>query len=124
MQDVSTVPSTPEKPPLHSRSTKRPNPNYRHSMPNLLVNESYTPVTPAIPERPLFDENIKRKPFVSEEHIQRHFGVEESRKVFYEERPNVSEVRRQVPNVVRPSQPVLPPKPRSRESIEREITMR
>lgn len=93
-------------------------------MPNLLVNESYTPVTPTIPERTVFDDNMKRKPFVSEEHIQRHFGVEESRKVLYDDRGKVGEVRRQVPNTVRPPQPVLPPKPRSRESIEREITMR
>ncbi|XP_049885806.1 LIM domain only protein 7 isoform X2 [Pectinophora gossypiella] len=123
VQDVSTVPNTPEK-PLHNRPPKTGNQNYRHSMPNLLVNESYALVAPAIPERPVFDENMKRKPFVSEEHIQRHFGVEESRKVLYNDRVKVAEVRRQVPNVVRPPQPILPPKPKSRESIEREITMR
>ncbi|XP_028163015.1 LIM domain only protein 7 isoform X2 [Ostrinia furnacalis] len=122
VQDISTVPNTPEKPPLQ-RPGKSTNQNYRHSMPNLLINESYTPVVPAIPERPAFDENMKRKPFVSEEHIQRHFGVEESRKVLYEDRKIGEAVRRQVPSV-RPPQPVLPPKPKTRESIEREITMR
>ncbi|KAJ0172397.1 hypothetical protein K1T71_012370 [Dendrolimus kikuchii] len=114
VQDISTVPSTPEK-PLNNRQGVA-NPNYRHSMPNLLLNESYLPIAPIQPvqERPI-DE--KRKPFVSEEHIQRHFGVEESRRVLYEERKE----RRQAVRVVHP---VLPPKPRSRESIEREITMR
>jgi hypothetical protein len=92
-------------------------------MPNLLANEHYTPAVPAIPERQVFDENMKRKPFVSEEHIQRHFGVEESRKVLYEDRKIGEAVRRQLPSV-RPPQPVLPPKPKSRDSIEREITMR
>ncbi|XP_047988173.1 LIM domain only protein 7 isoform X3 [Leguminivora glycinivorella] len=104
VQDVS------EKPPLRKAASE----NHRHSMPNLLVNESYTPVEPQ-PEVK-YDDSIKRKPFVSEEHIQRHFGVEESRKVLYED--TREDVRR------RPPQPVLPPKPRSRESIEREITMR
>ncbi|XP_031770444.1 uncharacterized protein LOC113520348 isoform X2 [Galleria mellonella] len=122
VQDISTVPNAPEKPPLHSRP-KTGNQNYRHSMPNLLIKENYTPVAPTIPERPVFDENMKRKPFVSEEHIQRHFGVEESRKVLYEDRKVNDAVRRPVPSV-RPTQPVLPPKPKSRESIEREITMR
>ncbi|CAH2985735.1 unnamed protein product [Chilo suppressalis] len=123
VQDISSVPNTPEKPPLHSRSGKSVNQNYRHSMPNLLINENYTPVVPSIPERPVFDENMKRKPFVSEEHIQRHFGVEESRKVLYEDRKIGEAVRRQLPSV-RPPQPILPPKPKTRESIEREITMR
>ncbi|XP_059058703.1 uncharacterized protein LOC131852093 isoform X2 [Achroia grisella] len=123
VQDVSIVSNAPEKPPLHSRPNKADSGNYRHSMPNLLIKENYTPVAPTIPERPVFDENMKRKPFVSEEHIQRHFGVEESRKVLYEDRGKVNEVQRPVPSV-RPTQPVLPPKPRSRESIEREITMR
>ncbi|KAM3960775.1 smallish isoform 1-T4 [Aphomia sociella] len=124
VQDISSVPIAPEKPPLHSRSSKTATQNYRHSMPNLLINENYTPVAPTIPERAIFDDNIKRKPFVSEEHIQRHFGVEESRKVLYEERGKVGEaMRRPIPSA-RPTQPVLPPKPRSRESIEREITMR
>ncbi|XP_063535754.1 LIM domain only protein 7 isoform X3 [Cydia strobilella] len=104
VQDVS------EKPPLRKAASE----NHRHSMPNLLVNEPYIPVEPQ-PEVK-YDESIKRKPFVSEEHIQRHFGVEESRKVLYED--SREDVRR------RPPQPVLPPKPRSRESIEREITMR
>lgn len=122
VQDVSSVPNTPEKPPLHSRP-KPTNQNYRHSMPNLLVSETYQPVAPSIPERPVFDENMKRKPFVSEEHIQRHFGVEESRKVLYEDRKVAEAVRRPVP-AVRPPQPILPPKPKSRESMEREITMR
>ncbi|XP_060806056.1 LIM domain only protein 7 isoform X2 [Amyelois transitella] len=121
VQDVSSVPSTPEKPPLSSRPSK-PNQNYRHSMPNLLLNETYT-VAPVVPERPVFDENLKRKPFVSEEHIQRHFGVEESRKVLYEDRKTAEAVKRPVPSV-RPQQPILPPKPKTRESIEREITMR
>ncbi|XP_072933600.1 uncharacterized protein smash isoform X2 [Epargyreus clarus] len=120
VQDISTV-STPEKP--QHRQIKAVNNNYRHSMPNLLVSENYKPV-PVEPEKPIFDENLKRKPFVSEEHIQSHFGVEESRKVLYDDKAKFAEVRRQVPNVMRPPQPVLPPKPRSRESIEREITMR
>ncbi|XP_063380331.1 uncharacterized protein LOC134666949 isoform X1 [Cydia fagiglandana] len=104
VQDVS------EKPPLRKAASE----NHRHSMPNLLVNEPYIPVEPQAEVK--YDESIKRKPFVSEEHIQRHFGVEESRKVLYED--SKEDVRR------RPPQPVLPPKPRSRESIEREITMR
>lgn len=65
-----------------------------------------------VPELPAYDENMKRKPFVSEEHIQRHFGVEESRRVLYEDRKE------------RRLQPALPPKPKTRESIERDITMR
>lgn len=125
VQDVSSVPNTPEKPPLHTRpGPGKVSANYRHSMPNLVMNEVHMPaVPPSIPERQVFDENMKRKPFVSEEHIQRHFGVEESRKVLYEDRKIGEAVRRQVPSV-RPPQPVLPPKPKSRESIEREITMR
>ncbi|KAL4717313.1 hypothetical protein ACJJTC_017200, partial [Scirpophaga incertulas] len=119
VQDVSSVPNTPEKPPLRSR-VKQVNHSYRHSMPNLLISETYTAVVPSIPEQ-VFEE--KRKPFVSEEHIQRHFGVEESRKVLYEDRKIGEAVRRQLPSI-RPPQPVLPPKPKSRESIEREITMR
>ncbi|XP_075984544.1 smallish isoform X2 [Anticarsia gemmatalis] len=114
VQDISSIPSTPEKPPMHSRP-KNGNQNYRHSMPNLLLNENYASIPPAVPERSEVDE--KRKPFVSEEHMQRHFGVEESRRVLYEGK----DVRRQA---VRVPQPVLPPKPKSRESIEREITMR
>ncbi|KOB70651.1 Uncharacterized protein OBRU01_15333, partial [Operophtera brumata] len=78
VQDVSAA--IPEKPPLN-----RPkNNNYRHSMPNLALSENY--VIPKVPELPAYDENMKRKPFVSEEHIQRHFGVEESRRVLYEDR--------------------------------------
>lgn len=115
VQDVSV--RVPDKTPLQTRSGKHSQ-NYRHSMPNLLLKENYTPITPVIQERSYADE--KRKPFVSEEHIQRHFGVEESRRVLYDERV---EARRQTP-VVRVPQPVLPPKPKSRESIEREITMR
>lgn len=87
-------------------------------MPNLLLNENFPSIPPAVPEREeerVVDE--KRKPFVSEEHMQRHFGVEESRRVLYEGK----DVRRQP---LRVPQPVLPPKPKSRESIEREITMR
>lgn len=102
VQDLS------EKPPLRKTSSE----SHRRSMPNLLVNEPYTPVEP---EPVQYDESIKRKPFVSEEHIQRHFGVEESRKVLYEDG---QERRPRLP------QPILPPKPRTRESIEREITMR
>ncbi|XP_026735923.1 LIM domain only protein 7, partial [Trichoplusia ni] len=116
VQDISSIPSTPEKPPLRSRPEV--NPHYRHSMPNLLLNENYPAIPPAVPERQEergVDE--KRKPFVSEEHMQRHFGVEESRRVLYE----AAEARRQPARV---PQPVLPPKPKSRESIEREITMR
>lgn len=90
-------------------------------MPNLLVNENYIP-PPVIPKN-VMDENIKRKPFVSEEHIQSHFGVEESRKVLFDDK-KYADMRRPVPNVHRPPQPILPPKPRSRDSIEREITMR
>ncbi|XP_073959635.1 smallish isoform X2 [Choristoneura fumiferana] len=105
VQDLS------EKPPLRKTASE----NHRRSMPNLLVNEPYTPVEP---EPVLYDDSIKRKPFVSEEHIQRHFGVEESRKVLYED----GQERRLRPP--QPPQPILPPKPRSRESIEREITMR
>ncbi|XP_053615899.1 LIM domain only protein 7 isoform X2 [Plodia interpunctella] len=122
VQDISSVPSSPEKPPLNRPA--KASQNHRHSMPNLLVNEPYTAVAPVIPERPVIDDqNLKRKPFVSEEHIQRHFGVEESRKVLYEDRKVVEAVRRPVPSV-RPQQPIMPPKPKSRESIEREITMR
>ncbi|CAB3238064.1 unnamed protein product [Arctia plantaginis] len=119
VQDISTIPSTPEKPPLHARP-KITNQNYRHSMPNLLLNENYVSIPPAVPERQMEGERVvdeKRKPFVSEEHMQRHFGVEESRRLLYEGK----DFRRQP---LRVPQPVLPPKPKSRESIEREITMR
>lgn len=94
--------------------------SYRHSMPNLLLAE-HSPVhkVPLLLEKPVIDESLKRKPFVSEEHIESHFGVEESRKVLYDDKPKYE--RRMH---VRPAQPVLPPKPKSRESIEREITMR
>ncbi|CAG4990764.1 unnamed protein product [Parnassius apollo] len=121
VQDVSSVTHTAEKTPSHR--VKKTNQNYRHSMPNLLISETHTHMPPKVPERPVFDENMKRKPFVSEEHIQSHFGVEESRKVLYEDKAKFPE-RRVVPNVMRTPQPILPPKPRSRESIEREITMR
>ncbi|XP_068619865.1 A-kinase anchor protein 9 isoform X2 [Battus philenor] len=121
VQDVSSVAHVTERTP--TSRVKKVNQNYRHSMPNLLISETYTPLPPKVPERPVFDENMKRKPFVSEEHIQSHFGVEESRKVLYEDKTKYQE-RRVVPNMMRPSQPILPPKPRSRESIEREITMR
>ncbi|CAK1593648.1 unnamed protein product [Parnassius mnemosyne] len=121
VQDVSIVTHTAEKTPTNR--VKKTNQNYRHSMPNLLISENHTPMPPKVPERPVFDENMKRKPFVSEEHIQSHFGVEESRKVLYEDKAKFPE-RRVVPNVMRTPQPILPPKPRSRESIEREITMR
>ena len=91
-------------------------------MPNLLV-ENYVPVVDkTIPEVNI-EEEIKRKPFVSEEHIQSHFGVEESRKVLYDE-AKIVEVRKAVPNMMKVPQPVLPPKPKSRDCIEREITMR
>ncbi|XP_035452823.2 LIM domain only protein 7 isoform X4 [Spodoptera frugiperda] len=116
VQDISSIPSSPEKPPLNRTPA---NPHYRHSMPNLLLNENIPSIPPAVPERQM-DERVvdeKRKPFVSEEHMQRHFGVEESRRVLYERK----EVRGQP---MRVPQPVLPPKPKSRESIEREITMR
>ncbi|KAF9819601.1 hypothetical protein SFRURICE_005554, partial [Spodoptera frugiperda] len=116
VQDISSIPSSPEKPPLNRTPA---NPHYRHSMPNLLLNENMPSIPPAVPERQM-DERVvdeKRKPFVSEEHMQRHFGVEESRRVLYERK----EVRGQP---MRVPQPVLPPKPKSRESIEREITMR
>ncbi|CAH2094984.1 unnamed protein product [Euphydryas editha] len=119
VQDISTA-GVPEKPVTH-RASKSTNHNYRHSMPNLLVSENYIP--PVI-ERPVIDEEMKRKPFVSEEHIQSHFGVEESRKLLFDDKTKFAEVRRPVPNVMRPQQPILPPKPRSRDSIEREITMR
>lgn len=126
-------------------------------MPNLLINESLI-IPPRVPDRPLYDEHFKRKPFVSEEQLQRHFGVEESRRVLYEERKNeecrrvlyeerngvednrrggfeerkgveegrrgVYEERKEARSVRLPVQPVLPPKPKSRESMEREITMR
>ncbi|XP_050681381.1 LIM domain only protein 7 isoform X2 [Leptidea sinapis] len=108
VQDVSKG-STPEK-----HQAKGVN-NYRHSMPNLLLAER-----DRLQRAPIND-NLKRKPFVSEEHIESHFGVEESRKVLYDDKKYE---RRAVPNVMRPTQPVLPPKPKSRESIEREITMR
>ncbi|KAG6446146.1 hypothetical protein O3G_MSEX004321 [Manduca sexta] len=107
VQDVSM----PEKPINRPKYAQ----NYRHSMPNLLVSETYSPVSPVVHERVVDD---KRKPFVSEEHIQRHFGVEESRRVLYDERK--VEARRMAARV----QPVPPPKARNRESIEREITMR
>ncbi|VVC99567.1 unnamed protein product [Leptidea sinapis] len=107
VQDVSKG-STPEK-----HQAKGVN-NYRHSMPNLLLAER-----DRLQRAPIND-NLKRKPFVSEEHIESHFGVEESRKVLYDDKKYE---RRAVPNVMRPTQPVLPPKPKSRESIEREITM-
>lgn len=116
-------------------------------MPNLLANEHYIPTqTVNIDKLYTKDENMKRKPFVSEEHMQRHFGVEESRKILYEDdtkrfmnhngpeviqysemKPYENGVKKQViqnAHLVRPPQPVLPPKPRSRESVEREITMR
>ncbi|XP_047508444.1 LIM domain only protein 7 isoform X2 [Pieris napi] len=111
IQDIS-VASTPEK--------RKGVQNYRHSMPNLLLAE-HSPIhkPPPLLENPIIDESLKRKPFVSEEHIVNHFGVEESRKVLYDDKPKYD---RRVP--VRPAQPVLPPKPKSRESIEREITMR
>ncbi|XP_041983299.1 LIM domain only protein 7 isoform X3 [Aricia agestis] len=98
VQDISSVPE--------QRTQK--NPEYRHSMPNLLLSENFSV------QKPILDEN-KRKPFVSEEHIQSHFGVEESRKVLYE-KPQ--------PKPIRPPQPILPPKPRSRDSVEREMLMR
>ncbi|XP_045779337.1 LIM domain only protein 7 isoform X2 [Maniola jurtina] len=120
VQDISTT-GVPEK-PIVPRN-KPTNHNYRHSMPNLLVSENYIP-PPVIPKSVPMDENMKRKPFVSEEHIQSHFGVEESRKVLFDDKMKYAEVRRPVPNVTRPPQPILPPKPRSRDSIEREITMR
>ncbi|XP_045503991.1 LIM domain only protein 7 isoform X1 [Colias croceus] len=116
IQDIS-VASTPEK-VQRSKGIQ----NYRHSMPNLLLAE-HSPLhkpPPPLLEKPIIDESLKRKPFVSEEHIESHFGVEESRKVLYDDKKYE---RRHVPNV-RPAQPVLPPKPKSRESIEREITMR
>ncbi|XP_013166050.1 PREDICTED: uncharacterized protein LOC106116687 isoform X1 [Papilio xuthus] len=121
VQDISSVTQTTEKTPIGR--IKKPNQNYRHSMPNLLINENYTraPELSKVPERSVYDENMKRKPFVSEEHIQSHFGVEESRKVLYEDKAKFPERRAAVSA---PRQPVLPPKPRSRESIEREITMR
>ncbi|XP_045526056.1 LIM domain only protein 7 isoform X2 [Pieris brassicae] len=111
IQDIS-VASTPEK--------RKGVQNYRHSMPNLLLAE-HSPIhkPPPLLENPIIDESLKRKPFVSEEHIENHFGVEESRKVLYDDKPKYE---RRVP--IRPAQPVLPPKPKSRESIEREITMR
>ncbi|KAJ8708999.1 hypothetical protein PYW07_008825 [Mythimna separata] len=127
VQDISSIPSSPEKPPLNR--PKANNPNYRHSMPNLLLNENFPSIPPSVPERQveerIVDERMldgrmadeKRKPIVSEEHMQRHFGVEESRRVLYERKEGRGQVMR-VP------QPVLPPKPKSRESIEREITMR
>lgn len=87
-------------------------------MPNLMLNENVV-ISPLVQEKPVVNE--KRKPFVSEEQLQRHFGVEESRRVLYDERK--VEARRPVPNT-RVSQLVLPPKPRSRDSLEREITMR
>ncbi|XP_063896864.1 uncharacterized protein Smash isoform X2 [Helicoverpa armigera] len=116
VQDISTIPSSPEKPPL---TRPKVNPHYRHSMPNLLLNENFPSIPPAVPERQVEERVVdeKRKPFVSEEHMQRHFGVEESRRVLYERK----EIRAQP---MRVPQPVLPPKPKSRESIEREITMR
>lgn len=121
-------------------------------MPNLLINESLI-IPPRVPERPVYDDSLKRKPFVSEEQLQRHFGVEESRRVLYEERKSEEcrrvlyeerkgvedsrryydgkgedrrgyEERKEARSVRLPVQPVLPPKPKSRESIEREITMR
>lgn len=101
-------------------------------MPNLLANENYTPIeTPQHVERTTksyLEENLKRKPFVSEEHIQRHFGVEESRKVLYEDghfdgRRQVVQMKRP-PQPILPPQPVMPPKPKSRDSVEREVTMR
>ncbi|XP_048478157.1 LIM domain only protein 7 isoform X2 [Plutella xylostella] len=125
VQDISSIPSTPEKPPLQQRP-KPTNQNYRHSMPNLLANElsAADPIEPITVERTHYklEESMKRKPFVSEEHIQRHFGVEESRKILYEG----VERRQTVQQVSRPPQPILPPKPKlqSRESVEREITMR
>ena len=90
-------------------------------MPNLLLNENFPSIPPAVPERQIDERMVdeKRKPIVSEEHMQRHFGVEESRRVLYERK----EMRGQ-PQLMRIPQPVLPPKPKSRESIEREITMR
>ncbi|KAH9644490.1 hypothetical protein HF086_006023 [Spodoptera exigua] len=116
VQDISSIPTSPEKPPLNRTPA---NPHYRHSMPNLLLNENIPSIPPAVPERQMDERMVdeKRKPFVSEEHMQRHFGVEESRRVLYERK----EVRGQP---MRVPQPVLPPKPKSRESIEREITMR
>nr|XP_034836007.1 LIM domain only protein 7 isoform X3 [Maniola hyperantus] len=120
VQDISTA-GVPEK-PIVPRN-KPTNHNYRHSMPNLLVSENYIP-PPVIPKTVPMDENMKRKPFVSEAHIQSHFGVEESRKVLFDDKMKYADVRRPVPNVTRPPQPILPPKPRSRDSIEREITMR
>ncbi|XP_013149287.1 PREDICTED: uncharacterized protein LOC106111688 isoform X2 [Papilio polytes] len=120
VQDISSVTNTTDKTPVGR--IKKANQNYRHSMPNLLLNENYTPAPlTKVPERSVYDETMKRKPFVSEEHIQSHFGVEESRKVLYEDKGKFPE-RRVATSV--PRQPVLPPKPRSRESIEREITMR
>ncbi|CAK1545776.1 unnamed protein product [Leptosia nina] len=116
IQDIS-VASTPEK--HRSKGVQ----SYRHSMPNLLLAE-HSPIhhkpPPPLLENSVIDESLKRKPFVSEEHIESHFGVEESRKVLFDDKPKYE--RRQLP--VRPAQPVLPPKPKSRESIEREITMR
>nr|XP_032522242.1 myosin-2 heavy chain isoform X2 [Danaus plexippus plexippus] len=110
VQDISSA-VTADKNVVHR--VKGKNQNYRHSMPNLLLAEQ----PPLVIERTIMEENIKRKPFVSEEHIQSHFGVEESRKILFDD-------RRPAAGVMRPPQPVLPPKPRSRDSIEREITMR
>lgn len=110
-------------------------------MPNLIAKEHYVPTEPVIVDKSNYnsEENLKRKPFVSEEHIQKEFGVEESRKMLYD---NVqfnglnhntegicfyeNGVKRQVQSaqLVKPPQPILPPKPKSRESVEREITMR
>lgn len=116
VQDISTA-GVCEKSPTQNRNGKPS--NYRHSMPNLLISETYTSVRS---ERPVLDERSKRKPFVSEEHIESHFGVEESRKVLYDSNAKFAEVRKQTPT--RPPQPILPPKPKSRDSVEREITMR
>lgn len=110
--------------------------NHRHSMPNLFANESLQNSSECFPpmvepfskqndgyvsekpkdRQPFREDNLKRKPFVSEEHMQRHFGVEESRRVLYDN----GYVEKRQSHIARPPQPILPPRPRG-ESLEKEI---
>ncbi|CAH2054936.1 unnamed protein product, partial [Iphiclides podalirius] len=83
--------------------------SYRHSMPNLLIAEGGAPV-PSVRRQDI----SKRKPFVSEEHIRSHFGVEESRRLLCEREARLAAA----------PAPPPPPRPRAPELPRRDIPMR